>query len=59
MTKRTVWLELPEAIELVGPLILPEWGGHERYAPTQSELSAEIARIYELTPEQLAAEYAA
>src|SRR5271170_5058858 len=59
MTKRTEWLELPEAIEFVGPLIFPEWTGHERRAPTCSEVGAEIARLYELTPEQLDREYAA
>src|SRR5436305_5743870 len=28
MTKRTDQLELPEAIEFVGPLIFPKWTGH-------------------------------
>lgn len=51
------WLELTEAIEFVGPLIFPQWTGHERHAPTPRELNAEIARLDELTPEQLAAEY--
>jgi len=59
MTKRTEWLELPEAIEFVGPLIFPEWTGHKRRAPTHRELSAEIAHLHELTPKQLATEYAA
>jgi hypothetical protein len=58
MTKRTEWLELPDAIEFVGPLIFPEWTGCERHAPTPEQVNAEIIRLHELTPEQLDAEYA-
>jgi len=43
----------------VGPLIFPEWTGYERHAPTPGQVNAEIARLHELTPEQLDAEYAA
>jgi hypothetical protein len=59
MTNQTEWLELLEAIEFVGPLMFPEWTGYERRAPTYRELSADIARLHELTPKQLVRAYVA
>jgi hypothetical protein len=59
MTRRTDWLELPQAIELVGPRLFSEWSGHEKYSPVYSELSADLARLADLTPNQIAQEYRA
>src|SRR5579862_4457961 len=59
MTRRTEWLELPQAIELVGPWRFSEWTGRERYAPSYSELSADLARLADLTPNQIAQEHRA
>ena len=54
------WLELTKAIELAGPLIHhPEWTGSERYAPSAGEAAAELSRVFNLTPDQLAQEHAA
>jgi hypothetical protein len=54
------WLEIREAIELADPLIHPtEWTGSERYAPTAGEAAAEVRKVFDLTPDQLAREHAA
>ena len=47
------FMRYPEAIDRVGPRVLPDWTGTERVAPTELEDAAELRAVFELDAQQL------